>query len=200
MSKTTNAATPPDNSFLVKSREEWRDWLAKNHTNSTGVWLITFKKSSGQPRLEYAEAVEEALCFGWVDSLPRKLDDERTMLYFAPRKKGSGWSALNKQRVEKLIREGLLMPAGLTKIEAAKQDGTWSKLDDVESLVIPDDLCSALATYPNGTKYFNAFPKSVKRGILEWIRNAKRAETRQKRIAETARLADVNKRANQWKR
>lgn len=200
MARSTNEALPPDNSFLARSRGEWRNWLAKYHANSAGVWLITFKKSSGKPRLEYAEAVEEALCFGWVDSLPRKLDDERTMLYFAPRKKGSGWSALNKQRVEKLISEGLLMPAGLAKIEAAKQDGTWSKLDEVESLAIPDDLYSALANYPNATKHFNAFPKSVKRGILEWILNAKRAETRMKRIAETARLAEGNERANQWKR
>jgi len=190
----------PENSFLATSRSAWRGWLSAYHQESKGVWLITYKKASGKPRLEYSESVEEALCFGWVDSLPRKLDEERSMLYFAPRKSGSGWSALNKLRVESLIQGGLMMPAGLAKIEAAKRDGTWSKLDEVDALVVPDDLLAELKRYENANDFFEAFPKSVKRGILEWILNAKRPETRQKRISETARLANRNERANQWRR
>lgn len=190
----------PQNSYFAKTRKGWRGWLVKNHEQSSGVWLITYKKTSGQPHLEYAAAVEEALCFGWIDSLPRKLDDQRTMLYFAPRKAGSGWSALNKQRIEKLHEQGLLTLAGIAKIEAAKKDGSWNKLDDVETLAIPDDLCTEMKKYQNATHYFDAFPKSAKRGILEWISNAKKPETRRKRIEETARLADMNERANQWKR
>lgn len=190
----------PENSFLATSRSAWRGWLSAYHQESKGVWLITYKRASGKPRLEYSESVEEALCFGWVDSLPRKLDEERSMLYFAPRKSGSGWSALNKRRVESLIQGGLVMPAGLAKIEAAKRDGTWSKLDEVDALVVPDDLRAELKRYENANDFFEAFPKSVKRGILEWILNAKRPETRQKRISETARLANRNERANQWRR
>ncbi len=200
MAKKKRVSSLPENSFLAKSRDDWRVWLSSHHQTSQGIWLVTFRKGRGRPRLEYSDAVEEALCFGWVDSLPRKLDDDRTMLYFAPRKKGSGWSALNKQRVERLMREGLMMPAGLAKVEAAKKDGTWSKLDEVEALVVPDDLLVELRRYEHAAKFFEAFPKSVKRGILEWILNAKRPETRHKRISETARMADVNERANQWRR
>ena len=200
MPKKKTQFSLPEHSFQATSRSCWRGWLSANHQESSGVWLITYKKASGKPRLEYSESVEEALCFGWVDSLPRKLDEERSMLYFAPRKNGSGWSALNKQRVESLIQNGLMMPAGLAKVEAAKKDGTWSKLDDVDALVIPDDLRAELRKHEHANKFFEAFPKSVKRGILEWILNAKRQETRLKRIAETARLASNNERANQWKR
>lgn len=200
MAKKQADGLVPQNSFLARTREAWRKWLETNHSRSEGVWLITYKKASGKPHLEYSAAVEEALCFGWIDSLPRKLDDQRTMLYFAPRKAGSGWSALNKQRIEKLERLGLLAMAGIAKIEAAKRDGSWSKLDDVETLAIPDDLCTEMKKYKNATAYFDAFPKSAKRGILEWISNAKRPETRRKRVEETARLADMNERANQWKR
>lgn len=192
-------ATPPANSFHALTRAEWRAWLAEHHTQTDGVWLITFKKPTGKPRVEYDEAVEEALCFGWVDSKPGKLDDERTMLYFAPRKVRSGWARTNKIRVERLLAAGLMMPAGLAKIDAAKQDGSWTMLDAVENLEIPADLAMELAKYPSATGHFNAFPKSAKRGILEWITQAKRPETRQKRISETARLANDNVRANQWK-
>jgi uncharacterized protein YdeI (YjbR/CyaY-like superfamily) len=190
---------PPENSFQALSRAEWRSWLDQNHTRAEGVWLITYKQSSGKPRVSYDEMVEEALCFGWVDSKPSKLDDERTMLYFAPRKNGSGWSRPNKERVERMLAAGLMMPAGLTKIEAAKQDGSWSILDDVEDLVVPPDLAAALDSYPAARANWEAFPRSAKRGILEWIANAKTPETRAKRIHETAQLAEENIRANQWR-
>lgn len=194
------SAQPPENAVHPMSRAAWRDWLQANHTRDEGVWLIRYKKTTGKPYVDFDEAVEDALCFGWIDSLPRKLDDERTMLYFAPRKAGSNWSALNKTRVEKMIAAGLMTPAGMAKIDAAKADGSWAALDDVEALVIPPDLDAAFDAYPNSRENFTTFPRSTQRGILEWILNAKRPETRAKRVDETARLAADNIRANQWPR
>jgi uncharacterized protein YdeI (YjbR/CyaY-like superfamily) len=191
--------TPPANSTHPLSRAEWRAWLAQNHTQKEGVWLISYKKATGKPRFEYDEAVEEALCFGWVDSKPAKLDDERSMLWFAPRKPRTNWSKPNKDRVERLTAAGLMMPPGLAKVKAAKADGSWNALDGVEALEMPDDLDAALNQFPHARANFEAFPRSVKRGILEWILNAKKPETRAKRIEETARLAEDNKRANQWR-
>lgn len=191
--------TPPDNSIHPETRAEWRAWLEQNHAQGQGVWLISYKKASGKPRMEYDEAVEEALCFGWIDSKPNSLDDERSMLWFAPRKAGTGWSRLNKERVERLIAEGRMTAAGMAKAQAAQQDGSWSALDKVEELEIPPDLAAALAQYDAAAQNFDAFPRSVKRGILEWIGNAKKPETRAKRVAETARLAQDNIRANQWR-
>jgi len=189
----------PSNSVHPKTRVEWRKWLELNHTRAEGVWLISYKKATGKPRFEYDEAVEEALCFGWIDSKPNKLDDERSMLWIASRKAGTGWSKINKARVEKMIHAGLMTPAGLTKIEAAKRDGSWNALDTIEALEIPPDLAAALAANPIAQQYFEAFPRSAKRAILEWISNAKKPETRAKRVEETARLAAENIRANQWR-
>jgi uncharacterized protein YdeI (YjbR/CyaY-like superfamily) len=190
---------PPENSVHPLSRAEWRAWLEQNHTRTQGIWLVSYKKATGKPRLEYDEAVEEALCFGWIDSKGNKLDDERSLLWFAPRKPGTGWSRLNKERVERLMAAGLMAEAGLAKIEVAQQDGSWNALDAVEALEIPPDLEAALAGYPSAGRHFEAFPRSAKRGILEWIAAAKTAGTRAKRIAETARLAEENQRANQWR-
>lgn len=190
----------PDNSIHPKTRAEWRAWLAEHHTRREGVWLISYKKETGKPRFDYDIAVEEALCFGWIDSKPNKLDEERSLLWFAPRKPRTGWSKLNKERVERLTAEGLMMPAGLAKVEAAKQDGSWAALDAIEALEIPPDLEAALAAYPAAKPNFEAFPKSVKRGILEWIATARKSETRAKRIQETAQLANENIRANQWQK
>lgn len=195
----TDQIKAPPNSFHPLNRAEWRAWLAANHQRNEGVWLITYKKATGQPRVEYEEAVQEALCFGWVDSKPQKLDAERTMLWYAPRKPGSNWSKPNKERAEQMIAAGLMMPAGLAKIVAARADGSWSALDEVEALAIPPDLEEALTALPEAKGYWDAFPRSVKRGILEWIVNAKRPETRARRIAETAALAAENRRANQWR-
>lgn len=191
--------TSPSNSVFPKTRAAWREWLQANYEQDDGVWFIRYKKSAGKPIVRFDDAVEEALCFGWIDSLPRKLDEDRTMLYFAPRKQGSNWSGLNKQRVQKMIDAGLMTPAGMAKIEASKADGSWDALNDVENLVIPEDLDAAFTRYPNSKKNFENFPPSVRRGILEWILNAKRDATRQKRIDETARLAADNIRANQWR-
>ncbi len=164
-----------------------------------GIWLISSKKGSGKPRFDYEEAVEEALCFGWIDSKPNKLDEERSLLWFAPRKPKTGWSKINKDRVERLIQQGLMMPPGFAKVKTAKADGSWSALDAIEALEIPPDLAAALTAYEVAKPNFEAFPKSVKRGILEWIAAARKPETRAKRIEETARLAAENKRANQWR-
>lgn len=193
-------ANAPDNSVHPLSRAAWRAWLEQHHTRAEGIWLITYKKATGKPRIEYGEAVEEALCFGWIDSKGNKLDDERSLLWFAPRKPRTGWSKPNKERIARLIAAGLMAPAGLAKIEAAQQDGSWTALDAVEALEIPPDLDVALAAYPDAHAHFDAFPRSAKRGILEWIVNAKTPATRAKRIEETAQLAQENKRANQWRR
>ncbi|MBD1869630.1 YdeI/OmpD-associated family protein [Cyanobacteria bacterium FACHB-471] len=189
----------PANSTHPKTRSEWRTWLEQHHTRDKGIWLISYKKATGKPRFDYEEAVEEALCFGWIDNKGNKLDEERSLLWFAPRKPGTGWSKLNKERVERLIAQNMMMPAGLAKVEAAKQDGSWNALDAIEALEIPPDLETALASYGEAKQNFEAFPRSVKRGILEWIASAKRPETRAKRVNETAQLASQNLRANQWR-
>lgn len=189
----------PINSVHPKSRAEWRKWLEENHTRNEGVWLIMYKKGTGKPRVDYAEAVEEALCFGWIDSKGNKLDDERSMLWMAPRKPITGWSKLNKERIEKLIKSGLMTSAGLAKINAAKKDGTWNALDAIEALEIPPDLAKAFSKNKTAREYFDAFPRSVKRGILEWIASAKKPETRANRIEETVTKAEKNMRANQWR-
>jgi uncharacterized protein YdeI (YjbR/CyaY-like superfamily) len=143
--------------------------------------------------------VEEALCFGWIDSRPGKLDEERSMLWFSPRKARTGWSKLNKERVERLIQSGLMTPAGLAKIETAKKDRSWNALDASEALEIPPDLAKAFSENRFAKGYFDDFPRSVKKSILEWINNAKKPETRAKRVDETVTQAEKNIRANQWR-
>lgn len=181
------------------SRAEWRQWLAQNHRTQGSVWLILAKKDAGIPTLTVEEASEDALCFGWVDSKINKLDAQRYKLLISPRNPKSNWSAVNKARIEKLADQGLMTEAGWEMVQLAKETGTWTALDEVENLVIPPDLGAALQSYPSAESYFLQFPKSAKRGILEWILNAKSPETRAKRIAETARLAADNIRANQYR-
>lgn len=154
----------------------------------------------GDPRhVPYGDIVEEALCFGWVDNLPRKLDAERSMLLVSPRRTGSAWSKLNKDRAERMIAAGLMTSAGLGRIAQAKKDGLWSKLDGVDALDVPDDLASAFKAHGMAAENWEGFPRSVRRGILEWIAQARRPETRARRISETASKAALNKRANQWR-
>jgi uncharacterized protein YdeI (YjbR/CyaY-like superfamily) len=194
------ATRRPANSVDPRSAVEWRDWLATHHTRPEGVWLVIWKKATGRQAMDYDTQVEEALAWGWVDSKTNALDETRSMLWFAPRKPGTGWSRPNKQRIERLMATGRLQPAGRAKVEAAQADGSWAKLDAVEDLVVPPDLAAALAGWPDAARHFDAFPRSAKRGILEWITQARRPETRAARLAETARLAQDNQRANQWKR
>jgi uncharacterized protein YdeI (YjbR/CyaY-like superfamily) len=180
----------------ARDRKEWRRWLKKNHRTSQGVWLVFYKVGSGQESVRYSEAVKEALCFGWIDSKVNSLDEVRYKQIFTPRKAKSAWSKLNKGYIAELIEQGLMAEAGLAKIEAAKQDGSWTKLDAIEELRIPPDLEKALASDKVAGANFKAFSNSVKKGILFWIESAKRAETREKRISETVRKAAQNKRAN----
>lgn len=189
---------PPPNSIHPTPRADWRKWLEENQSRTEGVWFVSYKKASGKPRVSYEEAVEEALCFGWIDSKGNKLDDERSMLWFAPRKAKTGWSMLNKERVKKLIKANMMLPAGLAKVKAAKKDGSWNALDASHALEVPSDLANAFSKNETARWYFEAFPPSVKRAILQWISNAKRPETRAKRIDETVTKAEENIRANQW--
>ena len=188
----------PMDSVHPRTVAEWRTWLEQHHATSAGVWMVFFKQATGNPRVAYDEAVETALCFGWIDSKPRTLDAGRSMLWFSPRKKASAWSKKNKERIDMLIANGQMHQAGLQKVEDAKQDGSWTQLDAVELLEVPADLRTAFKSYAGSQGNFEAFPRSAKRAILEWISNAKTDVTRAKRVTETARLAAENVRANQW--
>lgn len=176
----------------VRSRAEWRAWLERNHGQAEGIWLVTHKRSEDEAHLPYAAVVEEALCWGWIDSLPRKLDERRTMLLLSPRKPKSPWSKLNKERVERLIADGRMRPEGLAKIERAKADGSWSVYDRAEALETPEDLALALNADAAADANFRAFSPSSRKGILWWLDSAKRPETRARRIAETVHLAARN--------
>jgi uncharacterized protein YdeI (YjbR/CyaY-like superfamily) len=176
-----------------ETRADWRDWLEVHHDRSPGVWVIQWRTATGRRRLSYEELVEEALCFGWIDSTMRRLDDERSMITMTPRRPRSGWSRSNKDRVERLSLEGRMTEAGLRTVEAAKRNGSWEALDDVDAMVVPDDLVAALAADERARLHFEGFPPSTRKAILYWIKSAKRAETRARRIAETVRLAADNR-------
>ena len=180
-----------------KTRKQWREWLLKNHLTAPGIWFTYYKKESGKPRVSYAEAVEEALCFGWIDSLPRKLDEQRAMLKFTPRKAKSMWSKLNKIRVENLIKQKLMTAAGLEKIEQAKRNGSWDILTrsdlHIDNNSMPPDLLRALSKNKKALNNFNGFPPSYRKQFLSWIDSAKRPETRTARIKQTVLMAAANK-------
>ena len=184
--------------YYPKSRGEWRQWLLENHTQKDGIRLIIAKKGSGLPSLPVAEAVEEALCFGWIDSVANKIDDKCFKIFFSPRNPKSKWSKINKDRVKKLTKLGLLAPVGRNMIVLAKKTGTWDALNDVDQLLLPKDLKAAFSKNKKAAHFFDNFPPSAKRGILSWILDAKRSETRIKRIKETVKLAEKNIRANQY--
>ncbi|WP_420386392.1 YdeI/OmpD-associated family protein [Roseivirga sp.] len=188
-----------DNAVEARDEKAWRAWLLKNHQQSEGVWLIFYKKESGIESLSYNQAVDQALCFGWIDSRPNKRDHQSSYRYFSPRKPKSNWSRINKQKIERLTKAGLMHESGLRLVQLAKDNGTWDALNEVENLVVPDDLQKALDRFKEANLHWTHFPRSVKRSILEWILNAKKAETRAKRIEETAQLASENIRANQYR-
>lgn len=179
------------------SPAEWRAWLDEHHERTEGVWFVRWRAASGRTPVRYEEAVEEALAVGWVDSLGRALDEERTMLWFAPRKPSSAWSRPNKQRIARLEAEGRMGPAGRRAVEVAKANGSWTLLDDVEDLVVPPDLAAAFEARPGARTHWNSFPRSVRRGVLEWIVQAKREPTRAARVQETADAAQRGERAHQ---
>lgn len=176
-------------------RATWRTWLQANHATARGAWLVTWRARSGHAFLDYEAAIEEALCVGWVDSTGGRFDDDRGRLYFAPRKPRSVWAATNKARVERLIREGRMGPAGLAAIERAKRDGSWVLLDPVERLEVPPDLASALGARPPAAANFGAFSPSARKQLLAWVATAVRPETRAARIVAVADAASRNERA-----
>jgi uncharacterized protein YdeI (YjbR/CyaY-like superfamily) len=176
-------------------RATWRAWLEANHATAGGAWLVTWRQRSGRVGLDYEAAIEEALCFGWVDSTGGRYDDDRGKLYFAPRKPRSMWAATNKARVERLIRDGRMTPAGLAAIERAKANGWWEILDAVERLEVPDDLAAGLEAHPPAAANFAAFPPSARKMLLAWVALARRQETRASRIDEVAQAAARNERA-----
>jgi|GEM_PF-180755 len=185
--------------FYAESQEAWRKWLEEHHITEKSVWLIIYHKESSTSSVKYPEAVDEALCFGWVDSKPNKRDHESYYQFFSKRNPRSNWSGVNKRKIERLQLEGKIAPAGFEMIRIAKETGTWDALTDVENLVVPEDMQLLFDDNPTAFEYWNSFPPSTRRGILEWIFNAKRAETRAKRIKETVEKAAENIRANQYR-
>ena len=179
-----------EETFCPTNSQEWRKWLEKNHEKKQSVWLICYKKSSDKPTLNWSDAVDEALCFGWIDSTKRSIDEESYMQYYGKRKPNSMWSKINKQKVEKLIADGRMTYAGFAAIETAKQNGSWTLLDQVEELIIPDDLEAAFSKHSGSKDFFLSQSRSIKKGMLAWIVLAKRNETRQKRINEIAKCAE----------
>ncbi|MAY83067.1 MAG: hypothetical protein CMP59_02955 [Flavobacteriales bacterium] len=183
---------------FAKDRNEWRKWLEENHQTEDSVWLIMYKKKSKTPTVYYPEAVEEALCFGWIDSKPNKRDEDSYYQFFSKRNPKSYWSKINKNSIARLKKEGKIMPAGLEMIKIAKANGSWTSLDKIEALVIPEELKEAFTKNPKAFKHYESFPPSSKKIILEWVYSAKRAETKAKRIKEVIEKAEKNERANHY--
>jgi len=167
---------------------EWRAWLAANHERADGVWLVSHRPHTGKASVGYDDAVCEALCFGWVDSTQRRIDDERGAQWWSPRRKGSLWARTNKARVERLEAEGRMTDAGRAAIERAKADGSWNVLEPVEDLIVPGDLSAAFEAYPGARGQWDAFPPTAQRAYLFWIYSAKREATRARRVTEAAAL------------
>lgn len=179
--------------FYPKTQKEWRQWLEKHHSKKQSVWLVTYVKSSEKPSVAWSDAVDEALCFGWIDSKKVKIDAETAHQFFSKRKAKSTWSKINKEKVTKLIEDGKMHQAGLDIIEIAKQNGSWTILDSVEALEIPQDLEEALNQYQGAKDFFMGLSKSAKKLMLSSLVLAKRPETRQKRVDEIALLASEGK-------
>lgn len=185
--------------FYPESRKAWRKWLQKHHAAKQSVWLILYKKEANRPTITWSEAVDEALCFGWVDSTRRPVDKDKFIQFFGKRKPNSTWSKINKDKVERLIEEGLMTSAGIVCIEVAKQNGSWTILDKVEELHIPPDLAKALKAHKGSTSFFMSLSRSNKKAILQWLVMAKRPDTREKRIAEIASLAAQHLKPKQFR-
>ena len=184
--------------FEPKDQSDWRKWLMLNHKKEDAVWLVFYKKASMAHNLSWSDAVDEALCFGWIDSTKKTMDDVRYKQYFSRRKPKSNWSKINKQKVDKLIKSKRMTKAGLESIEIAKENGSWTLLDDVEALIVPIDLEDALASYKTARDYFDGLSASAKKALLYWVISAKRQETREKRIAEIAENAAKQQKPKQF--
>jgi uncharacterized protein YdeI (YjbR/CyaY-like superfamily) len=175
--------------FYPPNRQAWRKWLQENHSDKQSIWVVMYKKDSGIPSITWSDAVDEAICFGWIDSTKRPVDNEKSIQYFCRRKPTSTWSKINKAKVERLIAEGLMTKVGLDSVELAKQNGSWTILDDVEDLVIPTDLEKAFKTHKGLEAYYMNLSRSAKKMALHRLIMAKLPETRQKRINEMAEFA-----------
>jgi uncharacterized protein YdeI (YjbR/CyaY-like superfamily) len=180
----------------VSSTDELHQWLLQHHGDSPGCWLVTYKKGRG-PYVPWVDVVRELLCFGWIDSRGHGIDEDRTSLLVGPRRPGSGWSRVNKEHLEVLYAEGRMHPAGTAAVDRARADGSWTRLDEVETLREPDDLRLALDASPAARAAWDTFPRSARRAILEWVSAAKRDTTRARRVAETVEQAAQGHRANQ---
>jgi uncharacterized protein YdeI (YjbR/CyaY-like superfamily) len=185
--------------YCPANKQEWRNWLEQNHKAKAAVWLVLHKKESNTKNLNWSEAVDEALCYGWIDSVKKAIDSKTYKQYFGKRQPNSTWSKVNKKKVEALIDAGLMTESGLKSIEIAKQNGSWSILDSVENTEIPADLDTILKRNPEARAYFLGLSKSVKKAILQWLVLAKRPETRQKRIDEIAENALEKRRPKQFR-
>ena len=179
----------------VETVEEWRAWLAQHHLTASSVWLVTWRRAAGRPAPRYEEQIDEALRVGWVDSTAKTLDGERSMLYFARRRPGSAWARTNKERIARLDAAGRLLPAGREVVDRARSDGSWTLLDAVEALVVPDDLAAALERHDGARVHWDRFSPSARKQILWWIVQAKRPPTRAARVEETALRAARGERA-----
>lgn len=185
--------------FSPANKQDWRNWLAQNHQQKEAVWLVIHKKNSSAPNLNWSDAVDEALCFGWIDSVRKTIDNDTFKQYFGKRKANSTWSKINKDKVELFHATGLMTEAGIKCIDIAKKNGSWTILDAVDNLEIPKDLTLELNKHPNAEEYFLSLSKSVKKQLLYWIISAKRPETRQKRIVEIATSASDQQRPKQFR-
>ncbi len=179
--------------FYPESVSDWRNWLEKNHRSEQAVWVVFYKKSSRKKSLTWSESVDVALCFGWIDSKKIKIDNETAHQYFSKRKPNSTWSKINKDKVAVLIKNGLMTTAGFESIKTAKQNGSWTILDEVEALLIPEDLEAAFKAAPGSLEFYKSLSNSAKKMILQWIVLARRPETRQKRISEIVERAAQNR-------
>jgi uncharacterized protein YdeI (YjbR/CyaY-like superfamily) len=181
--------------LYVINRDEWRDWLSANHATEVGIWLIFYKKKSSMPTIMYEAAVEEAICFGWIDSIIKKIDTVRYARKFTPRSDKSNWSPLNKKRANKMIREGRMTEVGLAKIKAAKKTGLWDKDSRPQiSLDIPPEFAKALACNQKAKDNFDKLAPSYRKYYIAWISVAKMPETQKRRIDESIALLEQGKR------
>lgn len=179
--------------------QQWREWLQENHDKRQSVWLIYYKKKSNMPTITWSDAVDQALCFGWIDSKAQSIDEEKFMQFFSRRKANSTWSKVNKEKIQRLTKEGLMTKAGYKIIEIAKQNGSWTILDAAEELIIPEDLEKEFQKRTGSKDYFLSLSRSNRKNMLHWIALAKRQETRLKRILEIAELAAQKLKPNQFR-
>jgi len=180
--------------ILCPDLDSWRAWLQANHAQQSSIWLVRFRKGRG-PALAYADARDEALCWGWIDSLPRARDADTTSLLMSPRRTGSAWSKINRERITALESDGRMQPAGREAVQRAMADGSWNLLAVTDDLAVPPDLALAIAALPPAAESFAAFPLSARRAMLEWLALAKRPETRARRIEAIAGAARDGRRA-----